>query len=263
MNDDVWRPPHARMLLRNHEIDIWRAHLDQPPPVFDLLLQTLSSDERVRSGKYHFERDRKRFIASRGILRMILSAYLQTNPGRIEFKYSSHGKPMLEELARIKNLNFSLSHSAGLALYALVCDQEIGVDLEQIRPVPEMEQIASNLFSHWESEVFHALPEATKLEAFFNCWTRKEAYVKARGDGLSLAPDQFTVSFIPGKTAELLGCDEGLHETTDWSISAFEPFPGFTAALAVRGCNWVIKYWAWGDAIPMRPFVPGEILEAS
>ena len=242
----LWQLSQGPEVIHKNEIHIWRACLDQPPPVFHLLSQTLSSDERVRSERYYFERDQKRFITGRGILRMILSSYLRTKPGNIKFRYCSHGKPKLDEAIRINHLNFNVSHSAGLAIYAVVSEKAIGVDVEKIRPVPEAEQIALDLFSHWECEIFHLLPETAKLEAFFNCWTRKEAYLKARGGGLALALDQFAVSFIPGEAARLLRVGEDLQETTCWSISAFKPAPGYVAALAVQGCGWKITYWSWG-----------------
>lgn len=246
MNDDLWQPMQHVQVLHNNEVHLWRACTDQPAPVFHLLAQTLSSDERSRSERYYFERDRQRFIVSRGILRMILSSYLQTNPGSIKFRYSRYGKPLLDDTIGIKNLNFNVSHSAGLAIYAVVRTKVIGVDLEKIRPVPEAERIARNLFSPHESEIFYWLPESAKLEAFFNCWTRKEAYLKARGRGLSLALDQFAVSFIPEEPARLLRVEKDLQETTRWSISAFTPALGYAAALAVQGCGLGINYWSWG-----------------
>jgi 4'-phosphopantetheinyl transferase len=246
MNDDLWQPMQYFQPLHNDEVHLWRACTDQSAPVFHLLAQTLSNDERARSERYYFERDRKRYIVGRGILRMILSSYLQTNPRSIKFRYSSYGKPILDGTRAIKNLDFNVSHSAGLAIYAVVRNKSIGIDLEKIQPILEAEQITKNLFSHDESEIFHWLPKQAKTEAFINCWTRKEAYLKARGRGLSLALDQITVSFMPGEPARLLRVENDLQETTRWSISAFSPASGYAAALAVQGYGLGINYYSWG-----------------
>lgn len=246
MNDGLWQPMQHAQVLHDNEVHLWRACTDQPDPVLHMLAQTLSNDERSRSERYYIERDRQRFIASRGILRMILSSYLQTSPGSIKFRYSKYGKPLLDEAIGINNLNFNISHSAGLAIIAIVLTKAIGVDLEKIRPVPEAEQIVRKLFSQNECEIFCELSETAKLEAFFNCWTRKEAYIKARGRGLSLALDQFAVSFAPGEPARLLCVEKDLIDTTRWSISAFTPASGYAAALAVQGCGLGINYWSWG-----------------
>jgi 4'-phosphopantetheinyl transferase len=209
------------------------------------LAQTLSYDEMVRAEHFRFERDRRRFIVGRGVLREILGCYLGFDPQQVRFRYDSRGKPYLVERLDKYGLRFNLAHSHKLALYAFTCGREIGVDLEYIRPMPDAEQIAARFFSTFEYTALRMLPENRKMEAFFNCWTRKEAYIKAIGDGPARHLDQFEVSLILGEPAQLLSVEGDPEEAARWSLKALAPGTGYVAAVAVEGHNWRLTCWQW------------------
>ena len=206
------------------------------------MAQTLSADERVRAERFYFEHDRKRFIIGRGLLRTILSRYLDIEPLRLQFCYQSHGKPVLADFGAGK-LHFNLSHSQGLVLYAVTGEQGIGIDIEYVRPLPEADQIVKRFFSARESAVFKALPTAQKPQAFFNCWTRKEAYLKAIGDGLACPLDRVEVSLTPGEPPRLLSIAGT--PLDHWTLQELTPACSYVGALAVRGQNWHIACWRW------------------
>jgi len=232
MNNSLFVPQLRGRELTTDEIHIWFAYLDQPVSLFQRLL---SMDERRRSERFHFEEDRRRFIIRQGILRKILGRYLGVEPSRLQFCYGKNGKPALADTFGKEKVRFNSSHSEGLALYAFTHDREIGVDVEHIRDIPEMEQITERFFSARENAVFHTLPESKKKEAFFNCWTRKEAFIKATGDGLSLPLDRFDVSLVPGEPARLLGIDGDSKTASRWLLQDLKPAPDFAAAFAVKG----------------------------
>jgi 4'-phosphopantetheinyl transferase len=174
-----------------------------------------------------------------------LGRYLGLKPGQLRFCYGPHGKPSLAPPLEEEALRFNVSHSQGLALFAVARGRELGVDLEYVRPIAEVEQIVARFFSERESKAFSALPAGRRLEAFFNCWTRKEAYVKARGGGLALSLKQFDVSLAPGEAAALSCTGDDAQEVARWSLWALEPGPGYVAALAVEGHGWRLACWQW------------------
>lgn len=243
----VWLPPPTDLIVTNSDVHVWRAALTQPLARVQQLVQTLSADERIRAERFYFERDRNRFIVGRGLLRMVLSCYVGIAPEQLQFCYGSRGKPTLAETPGGSKLRFNLSHSEGMALYAVTRDREIGIDIEYIRPITEMEQIAKRFFSVQENAVFCALPPNQKQTAFFNCWTRKEAYVKGIGDGLALPLDQFDVSLTPGEPARLLAIKGDRSAANHWSLQELSPAPGYVAALAVEGNNWNLSCWQWQE----------------
>ena len=243
--DCVWAYPQADLTLKRDEVHVWWASLDPSASHVQRLAQLLSADEYMRAERFHFERDRKRFIVGRGLLRTILGRYLQTEPSRLQFRYTFHGKPALTEAFDGDMVNFNVSHSQGLALYAVTRGREIGVDLECVRPISDAEQIAGRFFSARENAVFRTLPARKKLAAFFNCWTRKEAYLKAIGDGLARPLDQFDVSLAPGEPARLLHTEGDPQEVSRWILQELTPAPGYVATLAVEGHDWQLKCWQW------------------
>jgi 4'-phosphopantetheinyl transferase len=207
------------------------------------LLHLLSHDEQARANRFYLERDRRRFIVARGALRTILGRYLGVEPGQLRFRYESHGKPFLSDDLGAGELRFNLAHSNELALYAFTCGREIGIDVEYIHPVPDVEQIAARFFSVNENAALRMLPESQRLEAFFDCWTRKEAYIKALGEGLTQPLDQFQVSLIPGERAQLLSVNDVPEKVMRWSMATLSPAPGYVGALAVKGADCNIEYW--------------------
>ena len=237
----LWEKPQSELTLAEKDIHVWRADLDLPTIGFQNLYETLSIDERARAERFHFEKDRKRFIARHGILRTILGCYLNVEPSRLQFSYGKNGKPALADTFGKEAILFNMSDSEDLAIYGFTRDQEIGVDIERIDDIPEMHEIAERFFSARENAVFRSLPESKKREAFFNCWTRKEAFIKAKGEGLGLGLDQFEVSLAPGGRAALLRTNGDPQEASRWSLRELDPGPNFTAAIAVQGHGWRLK----------------------
>ena len=240
-----WGLPPATMILGSDEVHVWRAFLDEPPAQIDGFLHTLGAKEQTRAERFYFQRDRERFITAHGVLRAILGLYLNRAPECLSFRYGSHGKPALAWEHAGDALHFNMSHSHGVALYAIARGREVGIDLELIRYDLEVEQIAERFFSHSEMETLQALPRRFRKCAFFLGWTRKEAYIKARGEGLSLPLDQFEVSLIPGEPAALLCTRPDSDEARRWSLKEVTVSSGYVAALAVEGRGWSLSCWQW------------------
>ena len=240
-----WDSPPKTLLLPNDAVHVWRTSLCVSTPYLRIFEDTLTADERARAERFYFQKHRERFIAGRGLLRHILSRYLGKEPDQLRFCYNSYGKPALIEEAGAEGLCFNLSHSHGIALYALTRGREIGIDIEYFRPDVETEKLAERFFSPREAAALRALPEHLRKEAFFNCWTRKEAYIKADGKGLAIPLNAFDVSLTPGEPAALLRTESQPQETSRWSLRALNLEPGYAAALAVKGHDWELKCWQW------------------
>lgn len=227
------------------EAHVWRVALRQDATVVSALRETLTPDERARADKFHFERDREHYVVARGALRDILGHYLAAPPASIRFSYSRHGKPALAGGAVPAHLRFNLSHSGELALVAVTRGREVGLDIELIRADLAGLDIAERFFSPREVRALLALPTELRTTAFFNCWTRKEAYIKALGEGLSHPLRSFAVSLAPSETAKLLSTDGDPQEAARWSLVDLSPGEGYAAALAVEGCAPLIRCWQW------------------
>jgi len=240
-----WGFPPATMILGGNEVHVWRASLDEFSSQRDKFLHTLAAEEQTRAELFYFQTDSEHFINAHGILRAILGLYLNRAPECLSFCYSSYGKPALTRESGGDAIRFNMSHSRGVALYAVTRGREIDVDLEFIRSDLEVEQIAERFFSRSEIATLRALPTDLQKYAFFLCWTRKEAYIKARGEGLSLTLDQFDVSLIPGEPAELLSTQPDSNEAVGWSLKELTLGPGYVAALAVEGRGWTASCWQW------------------
>jgi len=189
----------------------------------------LTDDERARSARFRFERDRRRFIVARGALRKLLGRYLGMHPADIRFVYNSFGKPELSP-ASGSHLRFNLSHSADLALIAIAADADIGVDVEYIRPQPQYAEIAKRFLSPIEVDYLDGLPSHFRDEAFFSFWTKQEACVKARGDGL-----------------ELDGASHAPDPARQWSLYEMQPAPGYVGALVIEGSGWRVRQRRWEE----------------
>jgi 4'-phosphopantetheinyl transferase len=242
-----WSFPPKALALSRDEVHVWRAALDQNPPQVQSFLRNLAADEQARAGKFHFERDREHFIVARGLLRAILGGYLNRSPECLSLSYSSHGKPSPAGESGGDAIHFSVSHSQGVALYAFTRGREVGIDIEHIRLDLAVAEIAEQFFSQREVAKLRALPTEVQRQGFFNCWTRKEAYIKARGEGLSLPLDQFDVSLAPEEPAAILGTQWDPSEASRWSLQELTPGPGYVAALAVEGHGWRLACWQWLD----------------
>ncbi len=242
-----WLEPPATLQLGRDEAHVWRARLDLPGARIAAFLQTLAREERQRAGRFHVARDRHRFIASRGILRAILGRYLGIDPRALRFAYNGYGKPVLPDETENGPIFFNVSHSEHLALYAFTHQGDIGVDVEQMTDARDYEQMARRFFSAAEVLELRAVPAEQREAAFLNAWTRKEAYIKARGLGLSLPLEQFDVSLTPGMPARLLANREKGQEQAVWSLRELAPGPGFVAALALQGELSTLCCWQWPE----------------
>ena len=247
----AWRRPPARLALTSEEVHVWLASLDVGGPRLEPLARTLSAGERERARRYHFWSDRDRYVVCRGVLREILSVYLHRPADSFRLEYGAHGKPALAGESERTGLRFNVARSGGMALYALARGREVGVDLESIRPELATAEIAEQFFSPGEVEALRALHAGEWTAAFFACWTRKEAYVKATGGGLSTGLDTFEVSLAPGAPAALLRAPGA--EASRWSLRELTPRPGYIGALAVEGRRgwglecWTFECWASRD----------------
>ncbi|BAC89892.1 4'-phosphopantetheinyl transferase family protein [Gloeobacter violaceus] len=245
-----WRPTAAPPVLTPAAVHIWQADLDWPAAPLPVLERTLCPQERSRAERFCFEQHRRRFIVGRATLRMLLGLYLQSEPACVPISYGAHGKPLLADGAH--PLRFNLSHSQGKAVYAFSCGREVGVDLEWDRPLANFDQLARVAFSEDENRVFKALAPYQRRAAFFRCWTRKEAYAKARGYGFALAPDRYTVSLAPDAPAALLQSREESGEAGRWVLLDLLPWPDYPAALAVEGSSGQVHCWHSPEPISRR-----------
>jgi 4'-phosphopantetheinyl transferase len=259
------RPPAAG------EIHLWAVPLDPPPEREAALRLLLAADELARADRFRFDRHRRRFAVGRGRLRELLGGYLGVAPAVLAFGYGEKGKPVLAgpPAAVGGGLAFNLSNSHELALVAVAAGGEprggagadpgggaapgarpaieLGVDVEHLRPMPDALAIAERYFSPAERRVLAAVPAAQRDEAFFNCWTRKEAYLKAIGDGLSVPLDRFDVTLAPGQPARFLALDGDPGRAARWSLFHLRPAPGYVGALAVPGAGrWLLRGGRWG-----------------
>lgn len=232
----MWSPAPLSLSLPAGEVHVWRHRLQQPPELHESYLRTLAEDERTRASRFHFDKHRRHFVAGRGFLRALLARYLDTTPEEVRFAYGPYGKPVLDGAYSESSLRFNASHSGEWAVYAFVQDQEVGVDVEHIKADFETEGIAERFFSALEVQTLSGLAEEEKPAAFFRCWTRKEAYIKALGSGLSHPLDSFDVTLAPGEPAALARAE-------GWSLFDLEVAPQYAAALAVEGQVSAVRHY--------------------
>jgi 4'-phosphopantetheinyl transferase len=255
MISELWSAPTLTLTLSAHEVHIWRASLDVQDADLQAFERVLSPDERSRASRFYFEKHRARFVSARGMLRHILGRYVDQEPAKIQFCYAGSGKPALSSKPRDGTIHFNLSHSGDLALYAVARHREVGIDLEEIRPAIAWNELACRFFSPAEVSSLLMAPPKLQIEAFFHCWTRKEAYIKALGDGLHLPLDSFDVSVDPRKPAVLLRGTDG-----SWSLQAVQPAEGYVGAVVAKGHDWVIRLWEWEPAEPRNNRQLGVLL---
>ncbi|HET6142480.1 MAG TPA: 4'-phosphopantetheinyl transferase superfamily protein [Candidatus Acidoferrales bacterium] len=221
------------------EIHVWHASLIRADDITSHLESLLSSDEKARAHRFHFARDRNRYVVARGLLRELLGAYVQQAPGSLEFCYAQYGKPFLAGENAASGFSFNLSHSGDVVGYAIAKDRNLGIDVEQKRVDAAGDEIAQRYFSAREISDLRTLSTSDEVEGFFNCWTRKEAYLKATGMGLQVALDRFAVSLAPGQPAQFLSGVE-----TKWQITAHCPAEGYAAAVVYDGASCAIRYFS-------------------
>jgi 4'-phosphopantetheinyl transferase len=228
-----WRPrPHPP--LGAHDVHVWRVPLDDDARA-DSYWSLLSDEERRRASRFVRDVHRRRFVAAHGALRSILASYVDAEPGALDFVNGEHGKPALRGVTGRHSVEFNLSHSDDLALVAVARARPVGVDLERWSDGVEHLELAERFFSPWERKALRALAHAPDLVAagFFAAWTRKEAYLKATGQGIVRGLHHFDVALTPGEPARLLADRLDDDATARWSMFALEPAPGYSAALVV------------------------------
>ena len=226
--------PQAASSFTSEAIEIVTARLDTQPETVRALAQWLSAEERRRADRYDFDRHRRRFIVARARLRQLLALRLMTRPEAVELVYGTHGKPALARRSGSPDWRFNVSHCDETAVYAFSRGREVGIDIEAIRDVRDADTIASHFFSRSEQKAYLALDPGEKMLGFFNCWTRKEAFVKALGDGLSHPLDCFDVSLAPGEPAGILRVKNTPGRDSGWCLGSFTPSPGFVAAVVAE-----------------------------
>jgi 4'-phosphopantetheinyl transferase len=219
--------------LQTDQVHVWAVRSLPGRDCLSSLREALSSDELQRAAAFRFEKHKSDYIAARGLLRTILGKYIGRPAEALEFRYGPQGKPYLRDVENCK-LQFNLSHSENCAVYAVTLDREVGIDVERIRELPDMDSIARRFFSQAEVADLQAVSSELRAESFYNCWTRKEAYIKAVGSGLSLPLDRFRVSLLPGQAAALLDLQDGADSASGWSMHELRPWDEFVGTLAIR-----------------------------
>jgi 4'-phosphopantetheinyl transferase len=216
-------------------VEVWRCSLDQEPDVRRRLAALLSGDEHDRARRFHFDRDRFRYVVGRGLLRSLLGRYTGADPAGLRFRYGAEQKPVLDAAGP----HFNLAHAGATALFAFSPSFEVGIDVELVQPEFPGEQVAERFFSRREVVTLRGLPVHQRAEAFLTCWTRKEAFLKARGDGLTLALDSFDVTLAPHDRPAILRTDWSTEEHSRWQLADLSDFEqGQVAALAAPATGW-------------------------
>ena len=227
---ETFRPA---MGARDDAIEIVVVGLALEPAAVRASATLLSAAERERARRFAFGRDARRFIVGRARLRQLLGARLGVRPESVQLVYGARGKPALANSGR-NSLRFNLSHRDHVAVYALSWGCEVGIDVEAIRPLPDADAIAARFFSRREHAAYRALDPCDQPRGFFQCWTRKEAFIKALGEGLSHPLDSFDVSLAPGAPAELLRVEPAPRDDRGWRMESFSPAPGLVAAVVAE-----------------------------
>ena len=232
-----WLPAPKKLDLLLNDVHIWRINLNSDELQLQFYRETLSSDEIARAERFYFPEHRQRFMAGRGTLRAILGQYLDIAPKQVEFEYQPRGKPLLAAKFADKGLLFNLSHSQDLALLGISYQHQIGVDLEYIRTMSDLEGLAKRFFSAREYEYLRLLSIAQQQQIFFRYWTCKEAYLKATGDGL-VELEEIEISLTPNQPSQLL-------VSGDWNLRELTPAENFAAAVVVAGSNINLHCWEY------------------
>ncbi|HJX66399.1 MAG TPA: 4'-phosphopantetheinyl transferase superfamily protein [Polyangia bacterium] len=231
------------------DVHVWSLSLDLPEAELRRLGSVISAEEAARAERFVFTPDRQRYVAAHGLLRLVLAGYLGTSPDAVAFRQDSDGKPRLAESERLR---FNLSHSGFLGLLAVSAQREVGVDIEEIRNVDDMENLAETCFSPVERTALAAVPAAQRRWAFFAGWTRKEAFLKVLGQGLSRPLDSFDVSLAPSEPARLLRVEGAPGAPESYAVRSLEPAPGYLGALVVDGPQ-VTIHWRALSALSAGP----------
>jgi len=238
---DSWPKGPSNPQLTTDAVHVWQADLNVSLDHLRVYKTLLGDDENERAERFHFDRDREHYIAGRGMLRVLLGRYLHESPTEIEILYSEHGKPFLSG----GELRFNLAHSGNLVLYAFCLDDAIGVDLEAERELTDALAIAERFFSPGERKTLRSLPRELQTTAFYRCWTRKEAFIKAVGEGLSYPLSAFDVTLTPGEPVRLLSIGGNKDDARQWTLFSVVVPEGYQGALAVEATGKQLQLWEY------------------
>lgn len=216
------------MRLTENDLHIWQARFSDLLPQHDAFRHILTPDEVTRAARFRFDDARERFVLARGFLRRTLAPYLAITPDAVDFAYGARGKPILPS----SDIRFNLTHSADRLLLGVCRDRMLGVDVEHMGPMDEMLTVARMNFSPNEQRIFFALPTDEQQRAFYTCWTRKEAYIKATGDGFKMPLSDFDVTFTPDQSPRLLRIVGD--DPARWRMLHLDPAPDYVGAICVR-----------------------------
>lgn len=243
-----WHSPEILCLPGRERVHIWRLELDSYPSETQGNAEILDAGELSRANKYRSEIDRQKYILRHTVLRNLLGYYLQAEPRDVCYTTNEFGKPALDEKFNSR-LRFNLSTSGELALFAFSEERQVGIDVEKVRTDRDTVLIAERFFSQTEKSILFGLPIGQQLQGFYNCWTRKEAVVKALGQGLSLALDSFDVSLAPGDPASILDARNVSLAALTFTLRDLSAAPGYSAAVAVEGKGWQVECWQFFDKV--------------
>jgi len=232
-----WIPTKLCPALGVNELHLWRICLSDLETRVSELRLLLSEEEQARGDRYIRSADGVKFMVGRAVLRLILAQYLSLKPVEVAISTGEFGKPYISKSINTNNLEFNLSHSGAVFLVAVSYGRGIGVDVEKLRDDVAVEDLSTRYFSTEEVAELQALPTGLRRLGFFLCWTRKEAYVKAKALGLHIPLDRFSVSLTPGQPAEIRGTEAGV-----WTVLSFEPEPGHVAAVVAEGEVISVRY---------------------
>lgn len=239
-----WEAPPKSLQLAPHEIHVWCADLATQSFPLATCAALLSEEERARAARFRFPKDQQQFTITRALLRLLLGRYLHLSPAALRFGYGAQGKPWLLEAHNTpQSLRFNLAHSGDLILYAVRQERELGIDVEFIRAETSYETIAEQFFAPAEVAALRALPLAEQPQAFFNIWTRKEAFIKARGDGLSFPLDGFAVS-LDAQLPVALEVYQFPRESKRWKLYHLVPKAQYVGALAAEGEPHILRCYS-------------------
>jgi 4'-phosphopantetheinyl transferase len=244
-NTITWPEPAPDWPSASGPIQVWAFRLEVPQRLLERYATLLCPAETERAARFRSSLHRNRFVAGRGALRAILGRYLNAAPEAIEFEYGAQGKPALSGLESRPGLQFNLAHTGDLALLAVARSTPVGVDVEQVRALAEFDSLVDRFFSARENAAFRALTSEEKPAAFFNLWTRKEAWLKATGEGIGAFLNRVEVSFLPGEPARFLGLPPGTDPRSEWRLTTLDPAPGYAGALAFEGDVEPVQCWQW------------------
>lgn len=221
--------------LTGSDLHIWSAALSGSADDLEHFHSLLAVDEKARAERFYFERDRDRYIVGRGILRTLLASYLNMEASKIPIAYGPHRKPVLQLSQTDKTLHFNLAHSNEWAAYVFGWDRPVGIDLEHIRPLPDVDDLVQRFFSPRESTLIRSLSGGQKWDSFFQIWTCKEAILKAYGSGLTTPLDQFEIFVGAEGAVTTTSLTEDSAQLANWKIQIFELIPGYKSAISVKG----------------------------